>query len=456
MSEPLDEQLKKRISEVFDHYEEDASSAGDGWQQLRHKFPEQKQEKSTFAWWWRIAAAVLLLCVMSLWWINRGTNEQQKKIAKQHKLVKPDDNISNQITNITKNTQPSIAKSNNHAPVISKNDDVKIYPKSKDSLLDYPKIAQLKPVYAQTPSLQKNDLQQSIDIMTQSDTVILPQKETALAQVGRASALTDSISTKKGNKPATIEQLFADEKNSPVVTNNKPVVTPNKRVVYSLYAATFFNYAKGSNSQLNAGAGFTSDIKLFSNFKLSTGVSIARNSLNYDGQPVQANVLSAAISAANAGNGAVMAAPLNGPAFAATNLPAPTTVSGYGINLTGLDIPVNIKYEFNPQKTDTYIAAGLSSGTFINETFKYRYNPTSYALNIPPQSVPDASTSTGFSRFDFARTLNLSIGMGYQLNNKGNRLIIEPFLKYPLGGLGSQQIQFGAGGLNLKLKFSGK
>jgi hypothetical protein len=42
--------------------------------------------------------------------------------------------------------------------------------------------------------------------------------------------------------------------------------------------------------------------------------------------------------------------------------------------------------------------------------------------------------------------------MGYPLG-KSNRLIIEPFLKYPLAGLGAQQIHFGAGGLNLKINF---
>jgi hypothetical protein len=50
--------------------------------------------------------------------------------------------------------------------------------------------------------------------------------------------------------------------------------------------------------------------------------------------------------------------------------------------------------------------------------------------------------------------LNVSFGMGYPLG-KSNRLIIEPFLKYPLDGLGAQQIRFGAGGLNLKINFKG-
>jgi len=126
-------------------------------------------------------------------------------------------------------------------------------------------------------------------------------------------------------------------------------------------------------------------------------------------------------------------------------------VSAYNVSLTGLDIPLNIKYEFNPQKNDSYILAGLSSGTFITENFTYRYDNTPNAFGVS-SNLPDATTKRSFSRFDFARTLNLSIGMGYQIS-KQNRLIIEPFLKYPLSGLGSEQIKFGAGGLNLRFKF---
>jgi len=34
-----------------------------------------------------------------------------------------------------------------------------------------------------------------------------------------------------------------------------------------------------------------------------------------------------------------------------------------------------------------------------------------------------------------------------------NHLVIEPFLKYPLNGLGDQHILFGSGGINLKFNF---
>ncbi len=81
----------------------------------------------------------------------------------------------------------------------------------------------------------------------------------------------------------------------------------------------------------------------------------------------------------------------------------------------------------------------------------YNYNNISTPLSTLQQPQSKIS-SNSFSDFYFAKTLNVSFGIGYPIGKK-NHLIIEPFLKYPLSGLGSQQIHFGAGGLNLKFDF---
>ena len=120
----------------------------------------------------------------------------------------------------------------------------------------------------------------------------------------------------------------------------------------------------------------------------------------------------------------------------------------------GLDIPVNIKYEFNPQKSRSYIIVGLSSGTFINESYTYNFNTLSYGAGtalLANQQPQSQTTKNSFNDFYFAKTLNVSFGIGYPMGK--NHLIIEPFLKYPLAGLGAQQIHFGAGGINLKFDF---
>ncbi|MNY24797.1 hypothetical protein D3C86_1585370 [compost metagenome] len=56
-----------------------------------------------------------------------------------------------------------------------------------------------------------------------------------------------------------------------------------------------------------------------------------------------------------------------------------------------------------------------------------------------------------FSRIDWFRTFNMSFGIDYNLKN--NKLTVEPYLKYPLGGLGAEQIKWTSAGLNLKFSF---
>jgi len=168
-------------------------------------------------------------------------------------------------------------------------------------------------------------------------------------------------------------------------------------------------------------------------------MAIAQNSLSYTSQPPQFGGQNFAVSAYTISSQNTAA----NTAIASYAAPA---FKDYNAQLVGLDIPVNLKYEFNPQKNDSYFAVGLSSGTFINESYTYQYN---YTGNNIPQAQ---TTSSSFSNFYFAKTLNVSFGLGYSIN-KTNRLIIEPFLKYPLQGLGEQQIRFGAGGINLKFDF---
>jgi hypothetical protein len=233
-----------------------------------------------------------------------------------------------------------------------------------------------------------------------------------------------------------IELLEAEKQNTPQKKEPK-TRADDKKVNFSVYAATYFNYAEGSTNQINAGAGFTSDIKLSRNIKLSTGVALAQNTLRYNSSvPKSENGSSLAFAAPSIQRADLFSANVSVPVF-----------KNYNANLVGLDVPINIKYEFNPEKSDTYISAGLSSGTFIDEKYTY-----SYTYSNSTSAVQDATTTNSFNSFYFGKTLNVSFGVGYPLG-KSNRLIIEPFLKYPLDGLGAQQLRFGAGGLNLKINF---
>ena len=268
---------------------------------------------------------------------------------------------------------------------------------------------------------------------------------------------TGSKSPVKSNtaKPAPEVNMLAQQPNK----NNKQAFEDNnngyekqkslskgKPVTFEVYTTTYVNYAKGSNHKFNMGAGLTSDIKLTKNLQFSTGISIGQNSLNYAGQPP--------VESAAASSFATALAPssLGASRYAFTASTAPPAFRNYSASLVGLDIPLNLKFVVDPQKSGTYLLAGVSSGTYINEIYTYSYNnPSFFSANV--SQIQDQSTRSSFNGFYFAKTLNLAVGTGYTIGH--SRLVVEPFLKYPLEGLGSQQLRFGAGGVNLKFNFTG-
>lgn len=226
---------------------------------------------------------------------------------------------------------------------------------------------------------------------------------------------------------------------SPVIApdNSKKANQNTNKLAFSVYAGSYFNYAEGSESNLNFGAGVLSDILLSRKLKLTTGLTIAKNTLNFTTNNLpEAAFLDVRAASANT-----------------SNLGSYNSITDYQASLLGLDIPVNLKYQVIPQSNKIYIAAGVSSGAFLNEKYTYNYQTFSpSSANSFAIQARDEETEKTLSGFNFARTLNLSFGLSSDLG-KTQTLTFEPFLKYPLGGLGSQNLRFGAAGINLKLNF---
>jgi len=520
MDEQLDNELKKRIQQVFENY--DDTAADEGWLLLREKFPEKESKRRGLIWlWWGSAAAVFFIFLgIGLWYFNKNNaNVQQKNYAVQplkhnqpQSMVTAKKAQTDTLKNIqstvgqkqsqiagTSNQKTSVAHptdqqtKQNHAEVASiqtaGNDTVNknVSPGTKSSLYSSKSslIAKNKASSRHTdansdkqhtensnqaalvasakqniiksgkkassplaPASTDNVTQESLAVNNETDNANNPASTKPQSQV-IVNTKTDTAATNKiaaTQKPVkkTIADMFAEDKQITPKKKKDDTKNNDKRVHFGVYAATYFSYAKGSADEVNMGAGFSSDIKISNNLKLVTGVAIGQNTLSYPGA---SSVDATASNYSFASNTVVPAAYLN---YAQVATPS---IKNYNANLVGLDIPLNLKYELNPKKSDTYILAGLSSGTFINESYTYFYNyPTLNSSTL--QQTQGATTSKSFDSFYFAKTLNLAFGVGYPIGN--NHLIIEPFLKYPLEGLGSQQIRFGAGGINLKFNFSPK
>lgn len=454
MDDQLDNDLKNRIREVFDNYED--TTADEGWLLLREKFPAQKKRRGIIWLWWSAAAILLAFLGIGLW-MNR-------------KHIQPKDEIVKKVTHQPKHENLAIKKiekdtADNAAPAVQnkatgKYNNMAVNRRGHTTPGSNNQAALVKPVIAPNNAITQNTINQpakkSANLQQIPGNVATPNNTPAVAALPKTPAANTSATPDvpvnnpnaaktpapviaQQKQPAkTIMDMFANDKGKQ--PDKKDADVPDKKVKFGVYAGTYFNYSKGSDNQVNLGAGVTSDIKISKNLKVVTGISIAQNTMSYGGFPT-------ALASAKSNLATPSSYGIREANITAASTP---TVKNYNASLVGLDVPINLKYEINPNKTDAYVSLGLSSGTFINESYSYKYNYPSF-LSSSLQATRDQTTGNSFNSFYFAKTLNVAFGVGYPFGK--NRLIIEPFLKYPLAGMGSQDLRFGAGGVNLKFNF---
>jgi len=423
--EDFDEELKNRIEQVFDDYED--GTADEGWNRLREKYPEKKRRDAIF-WWLGPAAALLLMAL--LFWLFQPNVQKNKavKTVKQQKdtvlALKKNAGQSRKIYSSTQN--PSTEKT------FSKIINTKKTPVKTASgfvakqLLDQEKTIQ-EPIIQQEnqpkPETQKHALftgikEVSADSSREQVKIPVPASKEPSGQKQQIIAKTGIPSTTKPVVPKKTTKTEAVKKTAEKAS----------RFSLGLYAGTHVNYATGSNNQLGLGAGFSTEFSLGKSFKLSAGLGLMQNNLSYNQQIPGNSLLAASTFAATP-------APVSSPSTGTQT----SNLKSMDARLLALDVPVNLTYTFLPGKNSISISAGISSNTFAKEVYDYHYSTsTSNTQNIK-----------SFNNFNFANTLNLAVGFAYPLGK--NKLQIEPFLKYPLGGAGSQQLLFGSAGINLKL-----
>lgn len=493
----LDDDLKRRISEVFENF--DGPSADEGWLLLRQRYPEEEKKRGIIWLWTGIAAAVLLLLGIGLYLFNGHQPPAQPQIAAKHQAhknqpesnqpfahqdsdrqslasaqvlkadsgaikhdVRPGDNTPPARAQVNKPQYvAATAAKNNHGtvltPVQGKNNNIQ------------PALGGNAPAYAQnvpktgaqqgdgkpdaglkTSAANNNQPDNGQSVTDQQQPVIAMNqpsadkpKVDANSSNNQAKTLTAGAETPKKQPHSIFDE--PDKANAMAYkdVDKKPL---GKAVHFGIYATTYFNYAKGSSNQVNVGAGLSSDIRLAGRLKLSTGLAVTQNSLYYGNQPSIPTVAAAAAPQA-----LTFAVSSNAASFFGVN--NSPTFRNYNASMVNLDVPLNLKYDLGSGKHGFFVAAGVSSGTFINETYIYNYNTPGLFAATEQQSSKSQTNTQNFSNFYLARVLNMSFGVGFPMGN-GNHLSVEPFVKYPLQGLGAEQIKFGSGGVNLKFNFS--
>ena len=467
--ENFDEELKNRIKQIFEEY--DDGTADEGWNRLREKFPEKNRRDYFF--WWIASVAALLLGILLFWFSSSNVANKDSKIVKQQpkkvglKLQHTDSvykNLtSNQKLSATKIRPDTKATSSANTkktpvktvlPIIANRlsiqsqvqpqkteqaeTETKGQVKTETNLLNNTVFTGIKKVSVADSAAKKT----KVDVASLAAFSSKHQQEIIAQKASISSAAFIDSSQKKP------QQIIAKTTN-PV---NKSVIAKKAETVkklsgkplkfgFGLFAGVHLNYAKGSNNQLGLGAGVFTDFRVAKNFKLSTGLGLLQNKLSYSqGVPVNSQLAANSYSA-------IAAQPV-----AVTSSVQTSSLKSMDASLLALDIPVNLTYTFLPGKNSISVSAGLSSNTFAREVYNYHYavfTAANTGLAAAGTSMQVLQDRKNFSHFNFAKTLNLAAGFTYPLNKK--ELQIEPFLKYPLGGLGSQQLKFGSAGINLKM-----
>jgi hypothetical protein len=132
------------------------------------------------------------------------------------------------------------------------------------------------------------------------------------------------------------------------------------------------------------------------------------------------------------------------------------TSNNTSITLNYLDIPLNIKYNvFSNNHSQYYVMTGFSSLMFFQQNYK---SEVTYTENIYDNGVLQttennltANTEINSYKPEIAKLINLSFGAEYPL--KYGKIIIEPYLKLPIGNVLENEIFLGCGGVSFQYSF---
>jgi len=404
MQKLFDKILSEKVKKVFNNHQEPYNPAD--WDKLKARLGKKKRTPII---WLNIAkaASVVLFIGLSTFYINKNDKNLQSE------YIIPDNH-----ENIINNNQVK----NNSSATHSESNKESIYGAENEYVAGV---------------LQKEN------------------RGRAIQQVNEIVSIKNAIVIKYDDS-ITIEKIIVDNN---IVNNDTLIQTDqiqlveqefeidkkerNSKFDFTVALASVYSYSSpGTEGHLNMGGGFTTSYNVSEKISISSGMIVGRQSLDYNSGMDMEGVY------ANGGEDL----------DANTTMVSDAASSKSTIQFVGIDIPLNIKY-----KTKKFIiSTGLSSLVFINEKRTYSSNAmvmnttfntatNSYETTKSLANFQAEDKSPAFSRVEFASLLNISVG--YKIPLQKGSILVEPFLKYPLGDISSAKMRIGNSGLSLHYYF---
>lgn len=440
MKEQFDRAIRNHIRDTFGSF--DDQMADDGWKKFNDK--KRKKRRGLIFWYTLpsgIAAALALIWLLNWNNLSNFNTNNQTQIAQKETLNKNQNikRLKEKIEVLADKKQNAIIQNNYQEKRVLAFNNLKSIKILKPNLLDNNhlentktenNIANLKTLNEVETINEELTTTKSSPSLLHIDPVEANAKdfkplETENITIPIAQAVIVDQSLQKDFFPLT----------SQLSRVKKPQIIKKDRFKISVDANTYYSFSDaGVNDALNLGFGLATELKLTKRLSLNSGVLLNRQTASFDGNNRSTSDFKLA---------------------SFSTLAAVPEAQITNAKLIGLDIPLDLKFDFKVGQIKSFITSGISSYSVINEEYINDYSIVNYSITgILTSNVTDKRKNPvgNFSYFKFARTINFSFGFLYPLSKKST-ISVEPFMKYPLSGLGYQDLKIGSGGLSFKLNF---
>lgn len=447
MDKSFDNILKNKIQQSFDSHQEPFNH--DNWEKMNVKLMEEKNKKLLWLpFLAKAASIVLLIGVTALIFYKLGRNDYNKSITETKIVNIEEKHISNNdsrklINNNCYNLNNSLTKLSNQTILhnfifqnnvkinkfisenyyITNNNQFVVENNTKQNSINNKKNKQI--IETNLPVVDTNKY--IVDnILVESDT------NNYLVE---NNIINDSLELDK--KTVNKDSLLAEIAN---IKNNYEIIVQKKRKKkfdLGVSMSSLYNYSDiASTSSANFGGGIVSNYWVNKNTAFNSGVIISQQSINFETGTYASN----------------------------TNFDQAESYSSQQVEAINsqhtfvvIDIPLNISFKAK----NVVFTTGFSSLAYVYESNEYNYyeinefdNTEGGYNNIQSLEAKSNTIENYFpqkNNIDLAKLLNISAGYRFPL--KKGSFIVEPYIKYPIGKLTSQNIKLGSGGITVQYNF---
>jgi hypothetical protein len=456
MEDKFDKIFSTKVKEVVEKRELPYNPAH--WNMLLTK---KKQNKKRLLIYWQVAA-FLLVAVLAGGIGNYFFTNSRKEQHDTPKIILDKINDSLRVDSIKNNDKIIITSSdfdsiNKFDLKVSKVDTKNTESRSKSISKKYIKTEEAIVSKENKYNAILNDkfakvLNDSVSMDTNSIINNLKNEYDKITQITDIELNKDSISNKSAiaiaDKELNKDSLFTINDIALLEEMEKDSELKTKKPVKLGFGVSpSYNYNQESeSSNVGFAGGITVDIPISNKFDINTGVLYADQTIDLI-KPT--NVLSDVVSSKSSKQSSQL-------------------VEKEAI-IKGVEIPLNLKYNFSIDKKDLFVSVGVTSTSYIKENIEEKYlvnnrlesssvdtfgnNIVRYELEQTNSKVVTPSDSKSFN---FANILNLSFGVELPINNQQQSIIIEPYFKYSLIPVTQQNLDFSSVGVHLRYNFSFK